>query len=346
MSLPAAVIGWDVGGAHLKAAAASASGELLQIWSLACPLWQGIGQLAAAVDAVAADVNLADCRHAVTMTGEMCDLFAHREAGVSAITDWFAARVPVGQLRVYAVDDPLSAPRAPSANQVASMNWHASASALATVLPDALLIDVGSTTTDLIRIENGRVCTSGTDDRSRLGSDELVYQGVVRTPVMALAARVPYRGVWQGLAAEYFATTADVHRLCGSLPPAADLQPSADGRGKSVAESAARLARMVGDDVAPGAEAPVLALAQHLAGQQRQRLREAIQRVERLRAGRRARVVGAGIGRFLVQQVAAEAGWDYADFGAALALPPSLQASASEHAPAVAMALLGARRWA
>lgn len=346
MILPAAVIGWDVGGAHLKAAAVSATGELLRIWSLACPLWQGIEQLAAAVDAVATEVDVAGCRHALTMTGEMCDLFANREAGVSAITNWFAARVPDGQLRVYAVDDTLSRPAAVTANRVASMNWHASASALATVLAEALLIDMGSTTTDLIRIENGRVCTTGTDDRSRLGSDELVYQGVVRTPVMALAARVPYRGVWQGLAAEYFATTADVHRLCGVLPPGLDLQPSADGRGKSVTESAARLARMVGDDLVAEDTAPVLALAQHLAGLQRQRLREAVQRVERLRAGRRAPVVGAGIGRFLVRQVAAEAGWAYTDFGAALALPPDLQASASEHAPAVAMALLGARRWA
>ena len=290
-------------------------------------------------------VDLAACRHALTMTGEMCDLFANRQAGVSAIAGWFAARVPQGQCKVYAVDQTLLEPNALPAAQVASMNWHASASAVAMVAPEALFIDLGSTTTDLIRIEQGRVVTAGRDDRQRLASDELVYQGVVRTPVMALAARVPYRGGWQGLAAEYFATTADVHRLCGSLPPAVDLQPSADGRGKSLAESAARLARMVGDDADPDHAEGVHALAAHLAGVQRRRLREAIQRVEQRRAGRRRLIVGAGIGRFLIRQVADEAGWPYVDFATALGLPASLHAAASEHAPAVAMALLGARQW-
>ena len=345
VSALAAVIGWDVGGAHLKAASVSASGELLQVWSLACPLWQGLDQLAAAVATVAQDVDLATCRHALTMTGEMCDLFSDRQGGVAAIAGWFAARVPGGQCRVYAVDQALLEPPALPAAKVASMNWHASASALAGVLPDALLIDMGSTTTDLIRIEQGQVVTAGIDDRHRLASDELVYQGVVRTPVMALAARVPYRGEWLGLAAEYFATTADVHRLCGSLPPTADLQPSADGRGKSLAESAARLARMVGDD-ASGHDDAVHALAMHLAAAQRRRLREAIQRVEQARRGRRAFIVGAGIGRFLIRQVADDAGWPYIDFAEALGLPAALRATASEHAPAVAMALLGARQWA
>lgn len=346
MNQRAVVIGWDVGGAHLKAAAVAGNGELLRVWSLACPLWQGLEHLAAAVAAVAAEVEFAVCRHALTMTGEMCDLFVNRQAGVAAIAGWFAARVPADQLRVYDVAHTFSHPGALAPERVASMNWHASASALATAFPDALLIDMGSTTTDLIRIEHARVVTRGTDDRSRLGSDELVYQGVVRTPVMALAARVPYRGVWQGLAAEYFASTADVHRLCGDLPPGADLQPSADGRGKSMSESATRLARMVGDDGDDADHAPVVALARHLAGLQRRRLREAIQRVERLRAGPRAPLVGAGIGRFLVRQVADEAGWPYADYADALGLPAALREQASEHAPAVAMALLGARRWA
>jgi len=336
-----ALIGWDVGGAHLKAAAVSSRGELLRVWSIPCPLWQGLDQLESAVSQIEAEITLARCRHALTMTGEMCDLFPTRDAGVSGITHWFQRRLGGAQMRVYAADAGLLSCDAVDASAVASMNWHATANAVARVCPDALLIDVGSTTTDLIRIESGQIVMAGRDDRSRLASDELVYQGVVRTPVMALTQRAPYAGAWQGLAAEYFATTADVHRLCGTLPDGVDLQPSADGRGKSMAESAARLARMVGEDANASNHAHLIALAEHLAGLQRSQLMAAVERVEASRQGTRSVVVGAGIGRFLTCQMAAEQGMTYLDFAAALGLPEALRGVASDHAPAVAVALAG-----
>ena len=339
--MSAALIGWDVGGAHLKAAAVSSTGELLRVWSIPCPLWQGLDQLESAVSQIEAELALAQCCHALTMTGEMCDLFPTRDMGVSGITHWFQRRLGGAPLRVYAADAGLLSCDAVDARAVASMNWHATASAVARACPDALLIDVGSTTTDLIRLQAGEIVMAGRDDRSRLASDELVYQGVVRTPVMALTQRAPYAGVWQGLAAEYFATTADVHRLCGTLPDEVDLQPSADGRGKSRAESAARLARMVGDDATTSNHADLIALAEHLAGLQRSHLMAAVERVEALRQGTRSVVVGAGIGRFLTRQMAAEQGFPYLDFAAALGLPEALRGVASDHAPAVAVALAG-----
>lgn len=332
------VIGWDIGGAHLKLAAFSAAGELRWVRVLPCALWQGLDQLDAAVGALEAAGLFADSRHAITMTGEMCDLFAARDAGVRAILGWFAVRFPGIPARVYG-RQPAFLPLADArAEDVASMNWHASAAAVAAVRPDAVFVDVGSTTTDIIAIRAGRVVTVGQDDRTRLASDELVYQGVVRTPVMALAARVPYRGLTQSLAAEYFASTADVHRLTGELPVGADLQASADGRGKSRAESAARLARMVGDDCNAGTALALDVLAHHLADLQRARLAEALRRVA---PSPRVLVVGAGIGRFLTRRIAATCGHPYLEFGDALDLPGPLRAGASDHAAAVAVARLG-----
>ena len=131
---------------------------------------------------------------------------------------------------------------------MASANWHASAALLAQSFPDGLFVDAGTTTTDLIPLKSGAPAALGYTDGERLAEGELVYTGVVRTPVMAVARTAPFKGRTQRIAAERFATMADVWRLMGELPADADPYPAADLRGKSAEESAARLARMLGRD--------------------------------------------------------------------------------------------------
>ena len=330
--------GWDVGGAHLKVAARDGAGVWVGLHQLACPLWQGLEQLEAAVAKVAATWPIQGGRHRVTMSGEMCDLFPTRVDGVHQILHFLEARFGVANVRAWTWSAGLQPRTTCLAAEVASMNWHASAAALAARHPQALFVDLGSTTADVIRIEGGQVRSRSCDDRGRLASDELVYQGVVRTPLMALAPRVPYRGVWQGVAAEYFATMADVYRVLGQLPPDADLHPTADGREKSVAASAARLARMVGDEPAADSSPALVALAGHYAGLQAARLKEAIQRVEADAGGQGdGPIVGAGVGRFVLQRLAADLGRPFRSFGDALGVPAPLQAEASDHAPAAAL---------
>lgn len=332
--------GWDIGGAHLKLAARDGAGAWVGVRQLACPLWQGLDRLAAAIGAAAAAWPLDAGRHRVTMSGEMCDFFPDRESGVHQILQFLAARFGAPNLRAWTWSAGLQPVSACLARDVASMNWHASASALAARCADAVFVDLGSTTADVIRIVDGRVVTQARDDRGRLASDELVYQGVARTPLMALASRVPYRGNSQGVAAEYFATMADVYRVLGNLPTQVDLHPSADGREKTAEASAARLARMVGDDLDVHSRPALLALAGHYAALQAQRLREAIGRVEGHGARAGVPLVGAGVGCFVLEQLAASLGRPWRSFGEALGVPPHLQASASDHAPAAALAAL------
>src|SRR5215510_4583983 len=152
-------------------------------------------------------------------------------------------------LRVYAGQLGFVASPGEYWQAVASANWHASASFVATRRAQAVLIDIGSTTTDIVPIRGGRVDAAGYTDDERLVSEELVYTGATRTPVMAVAESVPFGGQRQRLMAEHFATMADVHRLTGELPADADQLPTADGRGKSPEDSARRLARMLGRDL-------------------------------------------------------------------------------------------------
>lgn len=329
------VCGWDIGGAHVKAVLVDGARRVQAVALEACPLWQGLDHLDRALGSVLGSLPLPPAAHAVTMTGEGCDLFVDRAEGVARIlahTQRTFGNVP---LRVYTATAGLVS--AGAAGDIASMNWHAMASALAAVTRDALLVDIGSTTTDVLLVRDGRLRAQGLDDRGRYVSDELVYQGVARTPIMALAQRVPYRGAWQGIAAEHFATMADVYRVLDALPADADLMPSADGRPKTVRDSAARLARMVGEDLDDDTLPAIVALARWLRGTQLMRLEAAARRV--LGAARPPLVVGAGVGRFLVRELAASLGLAYADYTDALGVRTAM--GANDCAPALAVACLG-----
>ena len=74
-------------------------------------------------------------------------------------------------------------------SSIASANWLATASHAAQRIADGVLVDIGSTTTDLIALSRTAACCgSSRSDAQRLASGELVYHGVVRTPLCALGA--------------------------------------------------------------------------------------------------------------------------------------------------------------
>lgn len=327
------IIGWDVGGAHLKAARAR-DGQVIGVVQLPCPLWLGLDRLRAALAEATAQLGAAD-RHAATMTGELADIFASRAEGVAAITAELAAAFGADRLAIWAGARGFVPPNQVQAHvaEIASANWHATASLAARTAPDALLVDIGSTTTDLVPIARGRVAACGVSDAERLACGELVYTGITRTFVMALAERVPFAGTWTPLACEYFASAADVYRVLGELPDDADLLPAADGRAKTMTASIARLARMVGRDAADHPPAAWRALAAFLAEAQLRRIVDAAAQVlSRGAVAEDALVLGCGAGCHLAGRLAARLGRPYR--------PLFEDATAAICAPAVAIAAL------
>lgn len=336
----AALIGWDIGGAHVKAARID-GGRVSGVVQVACPLWQGLDKLDAAVAEALAALGAAP-RHAITMTGEMTDLFDARADGVAGIAQRMRSALS-GDITLYAgragwaeVDDARV-----RADDIASANWLATAAWIATRLPQALLADVGSTTSDLIVIDGG-VATTSRSDADRLISGELVYAGVVRTPLMALAPAVDFKSRRHRLMAEYFATTADVWRLLGALPEHADQYPAADGGAKTAEASARRLARMIGRDLAEGSMDDWRALASAFAEAQLDALVDACSALPGIAAlAPDAPVVCAGAGRFVAARLARALGRPAVTLGELLAdLAPDCADEATTCAPAVAVALL------
>ena len=336
------IAGWDLGGAHLKLAVAANDGTLCAVRQLPCALWQGLDRLDDALGEASRDLSKVQ-RHAVTMTGEMVDLFESRSAGVEALVAKMVESFPSAELGFYGGSAEFLSPdhAVEQFESVASANWLASASLVARQTDQALFADLGSTTADLVIVRGGRVQAIGKSDHERLARNELVYSGVTRTPVMAMARRVPFDGERQPLMAEHFATMADVHRLTGRLPKGVDQHPAADGSGKSQEESARRLARMLGREREDASPAAWRRLARHLADCQIQDLASAAETVlSRDLIEDDAPLVGAGIGRFVLRDLAARLGRPYLDFADLMRGPVEAREWAACCAPAAAVALL------
>jgi (4-(4-[2-(gamma-L-glutamylamino)ethyl]phenoxymethyl)furan-2-yl)methanamine synthase len=335
-------LGWDIGGAHLKLALVD-NGNLVAARQLPCALWRGLGELQQAANAALDGLPAAD-RHAVTMTGELVDFFTDRTEGVSAILDFLTERVDTAPVAVYATEGIFLPPAEAKARpiDVASANWHATTRYLASTLGSGLLVDIGSTTTDIIPFRAGRIAARGTTDTERLTTGELAYIGIARTPLAAVARHVPFAGRLVGVMAEFFATSADAHRVAGTLPEGADLHPTADGRGKTPAESRARLARMIGMDESAAPEWAWRRLAETFIRQQTRQIEEAVDLVlSGVEMPSTAPLVGAGAGRFLAAEIARRLGRPYRGIEDIIPMASSdLASRASDIAPAVAVALL------
>jgi probable H4MPT-linked C1 transfer pathway protein len=333
------IAGFDVGGAHLKVTRA-VGGRIVMARTLATPLWQGLGCLDEAFRDAAALYEGADV-NAFTMTGELADVFASRDLGVAGLLDRISAHFPGTSTRIYAGRsgflDTAEAARKPV--DVASANWHATASLVARLTGNALFVDMGSTTTDIIATRAGTVANHGYTDAERMLGGELVYTGFSRTFLFGVTASAPVRGRMMPLMNEYFASIADVHRILGVLDENDDKHPAADGKEKTVEGSVARLARMIGHDAADLDPAEWRQIAGWFSEQQLRKIHDAALLVAGNTAGD-APIVGAGTGRWQIRRLAERMGRRFIDFSDVIPADEAVRSEASSAAPASAVALL------
>jgi probable H4MPT-linked C1 transfer pathway protein len=233
----------DVGGANIKASHESGHAQ-----SHSFELWKNPADLTRVLSNLATEFPPSS-RIALTMTAELCDCFATKAEGVLYVLKATSDAFPGLPISVWCVDGRFRDVNAVRSEPrlAAASNWLALAEVAARVIPTGpgLLIDIGSTTSDLIPLADGRALPRGLTDTDRLRTGELVYAGGRRTPVCALAAELPFRGMMTGLAAELFATTLDVYLTLGEIPADSGDHATADGRPATPGAALARLARMV-----------------------------------------------------------------------------------------------------
>lgn len=245
-------LGLDIGGANIKAATSDGGcvSRLFAIWKNKDGLLQELKQLPL-IAATRPDLV------ALTMTAELADCFETKAEGVEFIATTVAAAFPESIVRIWMTSgefaelhDAIGLPQL-----VAAANWHALATWAGRAVPvgPALLVDVGSTTTDVIPVLNGVPCPEGFTDLQRLAHAELLYTGVRRTPVCAIVQTVPLLDESQPnavdlrvpVAAELFATSLDVHLINEDLSGDLQDQNTADNRPATRTAALNRLAHIV-----------------------------------------------------------------------------------------------------
>ncbi len=324
----------DIGGANLKVADGRGFAA-----SHPFALWRDQNRLALELrSAIAA--SPAHDHLAVTMTGELADCFLSKIEGVKSILQAVQEAADGRHTRVYLADGTLVSPNVALARPLlaASANWHALARFCGRFAPrgPAWLIDVGSTTVDLIPLIDGRPAAAGTTDMDRLLAGELVYTGVERSPVCALVQSLPYRGRECPVAQELFATSRDAYLLLGDLPESPGDRHTADHQPATREAACRRMARMLSATELQFGPDDALSCAQRVAQQQLTMLVHAAQRVrDRMPAAPEAAIL-SGHGEFLARRLLDALAWQ----GATISLVEQLGPRVSRCAPSHALAVL------
>lgn len=333
------IAGFDVGGAHLKFSRVDNS-RVTHAETFATPLWLGMHHLTQAFERAAPLCE--GCSHvAITMTGELADVFPTRKAGVESLLGIIDRAIPVADKRIYAGRSGFVAMDQASAAtaDIASANWHATATLVGKQAGAALFVDMGSTTTDIIATMDGTIANKGYTDAERLASGELVYTGFTRTFLFGVAQTAIVQAKATPLMNEYFASIADVYRIMGVLDEADDQHNTADGNEKTVAASTARLARMVGRDADELTAREWVRVAEWFSEQQLRTIHEAAFRVGSM-LDDNAPVVGAGTGRWQIRRLAERVGRPFVDLADIIPAARAVRNEASNGAAATAVAIL------
>lgn len=323
-------VGWDIGGVNTKAVLYPG----FESRSVPFEVQRDPAALAPTIRRLAEALGADGRPNGVTMTAELSQAFRTKREGVGAVLDALEAALPGTELRVYTVSGRFLMPAAARANplEVAASNWAATARLVASYVPDCLLVDTGTTTTDIIPISGGVPVATGRTDPERLLSGELVYTGALRTPCEAVADEVPLGNGRCGTSAEGFALIGDVHLWTGRLPPEDYTVAAPDGRPPTRQFAGERLARIVCGDREMLDERAIDGIAQALTDAQVGTIAAAIARVRARHPGLSLAVV-AGLGDFIAAEAARRTGLEVAALRDQLGV-------AARTAPAAAVAWL------
>lgn len=271
------VLGLDIGGANIKLSDADGNTA-----AIAFPMWTDYEQLSSTLKTLAADFTTPDMI-ALTMTAELADCFKTKQQGVEFVIDAVETAFAGTPLRVWLTTGEFAEPddARELASLVAAANWHALATWIGRAVPSgsAILVDVGSTTTDIIPLQAGRPVSTGLSDVERLASGELVYSGIGRTPVCAIVQTVPFREHQCPVAAESFATIADALLVCEMLDEDETAMDTADGRSFTRKNSLNRLAHLLCCDSTELTEGELCQIAESIVDQAIAKSVQALSRV-------------------------------------------------------------------
>jgi (4-(4-[2-(gamma-L-glutamylamino)ethyl]phenoxymethyl)furan-2-yl)methanamine synthase len=343
-----AVLGLDIGGANTKAAYITVKeGKLLDVSvvSYYLPIWKNPKKLRDVLlelkDEFCGDLNAVG----VTLTAELSDAYQTKKEGINQILSCVCDVFDNLPVYVLTVDATMESPDFANQNplKVASANWAATGWLVSKKIRNAVVVDVGSTSTSIIPIVNGAVCAWGKTDLEKLVYGELVYTGSLRTNVAAIVHEIPVKGSVAKVSSELFAQSGDVHLVLGNISEKEYTSETADGRGKSVPEALARLARVICADTQMLTNQEIIRIAAYIYQKQLTQITESLSKVYnqvKSTAQTEVPVIVTGLGKdFLAKAAAQKIGVDKT-----VDLGTLLDENFSFATPAVGVALMSAEK--
>ncbi len=302
--------GLDVGGANLKFA--TSDGAVRQT---PFQLWKNPDELSDRLLRLVESLEGGCSEFAVTMTGEIADCFSCKQAGVKHIVESVERAFPRSNVSYFQVGgkfvDAANAIR--NWKLTSASNWFALSQYIAKrcAPSSCFVLDVGSTTIDLVPVSKGLVATTPITDFDRLTNAELLYTGAARTPVCAVSRSVRVNG--QGarstvdvpVAAELFATMLDVYVVLGDMQEDRRACETADGREQTRKNSLTRLARCFCSDVDELPERKLLDFARQIKNDQLQLIGQFVNRKIQIEYSMEqpCRFIVSGQGEFIARAV-------------------------------------------
>ncbi len=290
------IIGWDIGGAHLKAAKIDFKKKKTETRQIYTPIWENTNNLKKSIKLI--KKKFGKCNyHAITMTAELSDIFLNRSTGVKYIINLSSKILENKKIFFYSKKKFVRKKIAlQNTHGLNSMNWHATANFVSNFFPNCILVDIGSTTTDIIPIKNKKIISKGVNDHQRLKSNELIYMGVLRTPIHAVEKK-------KNLIYENFANLSDVYRVLNKIPTNFNLLPTQDNKSKNKHDSARRIARIFGKDYKKAHFLKWKKIAFKIEKKQKEILKKNINKIKNRNFSKEIPILGAGIGEFLLKNI-------------------------------------------
>jgi probable H4MPT-linked C1 transfer pathway protein len=309
------VLGFDIGGANTKAALITTKNGELKTVKVAVeyfPVWREPQKLATVLLALKQGLTMKRLDGVgVTMTAELSDAYNTKREGVLQILACVKQAFPDQPIYVLTTETQMVPVTAAEEKPllVAAANWAATGWLVAQQILNCVVVDVGSTSASIIPVVAGHVVAEGKTDLDKLLCGELVYTGSLRTNVAAIVQSIPIRNGVAGVSSELFALSADIHLILGNITEKQYTCETADGRGKTVPESLARLARVVCADTEMLSKQEIVDMAKYVYKQQIKQVAEGLKRVycsTKKQVSTELPVVVTGLGKDFIARTAAE----------------------------------------
>jgi hypothetical protein len=300
------ILGLDVGGAHVKAALLRANGKFPRRKVYPFEIWKNPGGLAGLLRTIR-DGQKPDAV-VLTMTGELSDVFKTRADGARHIVKCAVNAMEPIPVSVVDVEGELIGPKTAirEYGRVVSANWSATVKWVSRHVERCLVVDIGSTTTDILPVKSGAPAVKGKTDLQRLMTGELLYTGALRTPVSAIVATLKINGTSVAVCPEYFSVMGDACLYLGEIRAKDYTIPTPDNGPKTRRAAALRLARAVLSSPEELGDGEIGSIACQIVEAQVDAICRAVKRVMKDQKLGDAPVVLIGPGRIYLKQLSAK----------------------------------------